>query len=400
MKFKLYTAIALMLAATQAFAQCGQRYKDMVFSNVDITSDVVYSTSNSTTLKLDVYEPQGDNEAQRPLIVLAHGGSFISGDKTNDNVVTQMATNFAKRGYVVASIDYRLGQAINMALDSSYAIDVVLKAISDGKSAIRFFRKDAATTNTYRINPNFILGGGNSAGSVLFAHVIYIDSLGELTPSLQTTINNNGGLEGNSGNDGYSSELQGLVNLAGGLNLPEVIGPGSKPSANFQGDADVTVPYNCNYAVSQSVHVRLCGLGAMEPLLTNYSINHVSVVFPGDGHCPWQSDQVKFDKVDTTTANFFYNIICTTGVGINEVNADAGLSIYPSPAHSELTVNMQNYALYKEVQLVDETGKLIASKNVEGQIVTFERGQLAAGLYFTRLIKKNGATVTRKAIFE
>ncbi|MFN8300640.1 MAG: T9SS type A sorting domain-containing protein [Chitinophagales bacterium] len=400
MKFKFYTAVALMLAATQAFAQCGQRYKDMIFSNVDVTSDVVYSTSNSTTLKLDVYQPQGDNEAQRPLIVLAHGGSFIGGTKTDDNVVVQLANNFAKRGYVVASIDYRLGNAIQMATDSSYAIDVVLKAISDGKSAVRFFRKDAATTNTYRINPNFILAGGNSAGSVLYAHAMYIDSLGEVPANLQTTLNNNGGLEGNSGNDGYSSQIQGLFDLAGGLNVPEFIGPGQGPSVNFQGDQDATVPYMCNYAVSQAVHVRLCGLGAMEPLLTNYGINHVSVVFPGDQHCPWQNDANKFTKVDTTSANFFYNIICTTGVGINEVEGDAGLSIYPSPAQSQLTVNMLNYALYKEVQLVDETGKLLAAKNVEGQVMSFERGQLAAGIYFVRLVKNNGSTVTRKAIFE
>ena len=403
MKTKIYTLIlscAAVFSAYVSHAQCGTRYKDMIFQTVTTTSNVTYSTSNGTTLKLDVYEPAGDTAAQRPLIVLAHGGSFISGDKTNDNVVTQMCTNFAKRGYVTASIDYRLGNAVQMYLDSQYAITTVLKALSDGKSAIRFFRKDAATTNTYRINPNIVFAGGNSAGAVLYMHSIYVDSVGELTPLLQNIINANGGYEGNSGNDGYSSEIQALINCAGGLNNPSYVGPGNKPSANFHGDQDATVPYNCANAVSGSIQVRLCGLGAIEPLYQQYGINHVSKVYPGQGHVPWQSNQAMFTEVDTMTTNFLYNLMCSGSVGVEEVSIDKNISVYPNPTSDVINVAVPQVSAYSAVQLFDETGRLIEASPVTTNVISFNRNNLSAGLYFVRILKPEGSSVVRKVVVE
>ncbi len=404
MKTKIYSLVlfcaALMLTQITNAQSCGARYKDKIFSNVTKTSDVVYSTSNGTTLKLDVYEPTGDTAAMRPLIILAHGGSFYAGSKTADGTVITLCNNFAKRGYVTASIDYRLGQAVQMYLDSNYAITTVLKALSDGKSAIRFFRKDAATSNTYRINPNMIIAGGNSAGSVLYIHSIYVDSVGELSPTMQTIINQNGGFEGNSGNDGYSSELQALLNCAGGLNEPNFVGPNSKPSVNFQGDADATVPYGCAYPLSGAVKVRLCGLGAFESFYQANSVNHVSVVFPGDGHCPWDGNVAKLTKVDTTAANFFYDLMCTGQISsVSDVTSDAGVSIFPNPATDKLNIFISQNNVYTKVQLIDETGRLVEEKSITSSTTTFDRGNLSSGLYIARLIKFDGSSTTKKLIF-
>ncbi|MES2619321.1 MAG: alpha/beta hydrolase, partial [Bacteroidota bacterium] len=132
MKKNFYSTILLMVIASQIFAQCGQRYKDMIFSAVTKTT-VTYSVYPPYD-KMDIYQPTGDTLAMRPVIILAHGGSFIGGSKSTDATVNALCSNFAKRGYVTASIDYRLGNFLQM-LDSSQAIEVVLKAISDGKSA-------------------------------------------------------------------------------------------------------------------------------------------------------------------------------------------------------------------------------------------------------------------------
>lgn len=53
--------------------------------------------------------PRGraDPRSQRPAMVLIHGGAFVSGDKTGDHM-PELATALAQRGYVVASINYRL----------------------------------------------------------------------------------------------------------------------------------------------------------------------------------------------------------------------------------------------------------------------------------------------------
>ena len=56
---------------------------------------------------MDIYTPVGDNYTNRPLLIFAHGGSFIGGSKTNPTMV-DLCETFAKRGYVTASINYRL----------------------------------------------------------------------------------------------------------------------------------------------------------------------------------------------------------------------------------------------------------------------------------------------------
>jgi para-nitrobenzyl esterase len=399
MKKNFYSALVLMLAASQIFAQCGARYKDMIFSNVTTHSNVTYSTSNGTTLKMDIFEPTGDTASMRPVMVMAHGGSFTGGTKSTDNVCTTICTNFAKRGYVTASIDYRLGNPIAM-LDSSNAITVVMKAISDGKSAIRFFRKDAATTNTYRIDSNHIFAGGNSAGAVLYMHCIYIDSLNECPVPLRTIITNNGGIEGNSGNAGYSSQIQALMNLAGGLNVPEFVGPGSRPSFNAQGDQDATVPYNCANAQSGLTPVRLCGLGVIKPLYDQFGVNYAAIVYPGEGHVPWQSNAAEMTQIDTTSANFFYSLLCSTVSSIKDVRETAEVSLFPNPVSDAL--NIHSSARVSNVMLFDNLGRLASQNTFDSNNVQVNTSSLPKGLYQVRLsfADKNISSVVRKIMVE
>ena len=88
------------------------RYRDAVFAGVSTTSDVVYGSApnisgQTITLRFDLYEPTGDTVTERPAIVWVHGGSFSSGDKTSPELVDE-ANTFAEKGYVNASINYRL----------------------------------------------------------------------------------------------------------------------------------------------------------------------------------------------------------------------------------------------------------------------------------------------------
>jgi len=63
---------------------------------------------NLTTLVLDIYKPVGDSNCARPVIVLVHGGAWIGGSKEDFNMVA-MSRELAKKGWVVANINYRLG---------------------------------------------------------------------------------------------------------------------------------------------------------------------------------------------------------------------------------------------------------------------------------------------------
>jgi len=70
----------LLLWQPTCYSQCDRRCLEKVFSDVDV-STVTYSEVNN--LQLDIYQPVGDTENNRPLIILAHVGSFIAGVRTN-----------------------------------------------------------------------------------------------------------------------------------------------------------------------------------------------------------------------------------------------------------------------------------------------------------------------------
>ena len=60
---------------------------------------------------MDIYTPEGDIEVNRPLILYLHGGSYYGGNKSMTDCVDFCET-MAKKGYVTASLNYRLSNII------------------------------------------------------------------------------------------------------------------------------------------------------------------------------------------------------------------------------------------------------------------------------------------------
>lgn len=383
---KLYLMAMCWLAGSMAHAQCTNgRYWNEIFPSVSM-STVTYSTAYG--LQMDIYQPAGDTLSARPVIILGHGGSFITGngDRTNDTTILKLCQRFAMRGYVTVSIDYRTVDYLTV-LDSAAMVDEVIKAIGDGKAAIRFFMNDRATTNTYKIDTNNIYIGGNSAGAVLYMHVGYLDSIGECPANIAAAMTANGGFEGNSGFPGYSTRSRAIINLAGALNETSFVGPGDKPSVNAQGTADNIVPYNCGYPLTGVVHVNLCGLGMLEPAYVSKGIYHMSHIFPGDNHVPWASDTVKFNTVDSLVRVFLFNFVCP-GVVINEVHEVASAAaaiLFPNPASGSFTVDAP--ALMSGIAAYDQTGRQVFSANgLNNRQAEINTSAWGRGVYFIRIV--------------
>jgi hypothetical protein len=354
-------------------------------------STVTYSTPYS--LKMDIYQPAGDTLAARPLIILAHGGSFTSGDRTDDSTVVWLCRNFALRGYVTASIDYRLTNDVTL-IDSAGVMTEVVKALSDGKAAIRYFYQDAYTTNTYKIDTSNIFIGGNSAGSILYLHCAYIDSVQQVSAGLQATIAANGGLQGNSGNAGYSGNFKAVINLAGGLNDPTWIIQNHLPIVSAQGDSDPIVPYDCGQPEYGIVPVRLCGLGVMQSYIAANASIWASKVYPGAGHVPWQGGGADFDAVDTLVRNFLYHVQCgdtlpaapcpALTTSIDEVPGQSGISLYPNPATGVLHIRSVN--MISGLAMYDETGRLVEqATNINEYTYHINTSRLSQGIYTVRI---------------
>ncbi len=389
-------------AGAQLCSGSGRYFDDNYFQDFDKTT-VTYSTTYN--LQMDIYQPQGDTVAQRPVIVLAHGGSFIGGSKAEATVST-LAERFAKRGYVTASIQYRLGNIMDM-LQAQSAYDVVIKAVSDGKAAVRYFRKDAADSNNYRINPNLIFGGGNSAGAVLFVHLGYIDSVNEVTNAdINTALTNNGGIDGNSGNAGYSSAISGILNLAGGINDTSWISAGNIPMASFHGTTDNVVPYYCANAQGGVTPAVLCGTGAMQPRIENLGIDNNVLLFPGDGHVPWESNAAKFNSVDSLSKVFMYRQICKVLDGggnpssINNVKENIGISLYPNPNNGNFFVRVDKLVENTTLEIYNQMGQLVKQQTLSDLISPVSVEGYRAGIYAVRITGNNGSAAVSRIIIQ
>ena len=145
----LIAALLVLALGATAFAK-DKRYRDDVFKKVSVTRDITYGQApadqygEGEQLKLDLYQPKGDTlNRGRAVLIFAHGGGFTGGDKS-EGVSATLAREYAKKGYVTASINYRLNgpstgcTGANGVTPECYA--AAIDAVHDGQAAVRWFR--------------------------------------------------------------------------------------------------------------------------------------------------------------------------------------------------------------------------------------------------------------------
>jgi acetyl esterase/lipase len=186
------------------------RFLDEVFPEVEVTKDVPYGEAvdvngNRVVLTLDLYQPAGDNAPERPVVMWIHGGGFQRGFK---EMFAAHSEAFARRGYVTATINYRLRGRF---------ADASTRAYEDATAAVAWLRRNAST---YRIDPDAIAAGGGSAGAVTALNLAY-------GPDLAS---------------GQRSPIAAAISLNG---LPTIgrAEPGEPPSIFFHGTEDIVAPY-------------------------------------------------------------------------------------------------------------------------------------------------------------
>jgi len=174
-----------------------QNYIDTLF-NIEVTPDIEYGkavnfSGREINLLMDVATPQDDTipACGRPLIIAVHGGSFIAGTR-RDPLPQFWMKSFAKRGYLAASIETRLGMFqensfIHCQVDGLNGLEwdclnqtdtlewyrALYRAQQDVKRAIRYFVRNK---DIYHINPAAIYLIGESAGSFTVINAAFMDS--------------------------------------------------------------------------------------------------------------------------------------------------------------------------------------------------------------------------------
>jgi len=255
-----------------------ERYQKEVFSNVEVKSDLLYGKAKGlwtrspysddpyiTTLskglvktfkdlelldlKLDIYYPKTDIFKSRPLVMLIHGGAFYIGSK--ESACEQaLASSLAKCGYLVASIDYRLG----FKLTPSDIEQSAYRAVQDAHAALRFLSHNAKGLG---IDPSQVYVGGTSAGAVASMNVAFMDNderperiLEDSKAGLLTKIEDSG----NKYTETF--EIKSIANLWGAVADLNILDTDEKISVlSIHGTADEIVPFENDYPFRNSLMV-------------------------------------------------------------------------------------------------------------------------------------------------
>lgn len=145
-------------------------------SSDNVPSLYFYQNANEITyenLLFDLYQPKSDTTNNRPLVIVVHGGAFVSGSKDDQTQpIVSYCDSLAARGYVVASIDYRIGLILKdvknqLIIDSLDFKRAIQWGVLDLQRAVHHFKTHA---QKYKINPNRIFVIGNSSGAILALH--------------------------------------------------------------------------------------------------------------------------------------------------------------------------------------------------------------------------------------
>gem|GEM_PF-308277 len=255
-----------------------ERYQKEIFSNIEVKSDQIYGKAKGlwtrspysddpyiTTLskgliksfkdpemldlKLDIYYPKADVFKSRPLVMLIHGGAFYIGSKESACEQT-LASSLAKCGYLVASIDYRLG----FKLTPSEIELSAYRAVQDAHAALRFLSHNAKGLG---IDPNQVYVGGTSAGAVASLNVAFMNN--DERPARILAESKSGVLANieDSGNKYKETfEIKAVANLWGAVADLNILDSDEKISVlSIHGTADEVVPFENDYPFRNSLMV-------------------------------------------------------------------------------------------------------------------------------------------------
>ena len=128
-----------------------------------------YADDNNNIRKMDVYYPTAQRD-DKACVVIMHGGGFAEGSR-DDEWSVKSANALAQKGFVVVSVDYRLGMRDEkMVKENSSLLKLhvllnrcIVLAAEDLTRAIKFVLDH---TEELKVNKDRIVLTGSSAGAV------------------------------------------------------------------------------------------------------------------------------------------------------------------------------------------------------------------------------------------
>ncbi len=172
-------------------------------ASIEVRKDIEYGKGDTEILRLDLYAPK---EIVRPVpgLIFIHGGGWKKGHRGDYH---SYCVKFAERGYVVATISYRL-----------LPNETFPAPVHDVKCAVRWMRANAERLHVDGSQIGLV---GGSAGAHLAMMVGYSSDVPEL--------------EGSGGYDDVSSRVRAIVDLYGPTDLTTPTATGNEGVIDFLG---------------------------------------------------------------------------------------------------------------------------------------------------------------------
>ncbi len=340
LKPKIVVFLIILLLLVPVLAQsglCPELQEN--FGNKPISENVRVVTQSFRTAKdysgkevklhADIYQANVNRPAswlaQRPLVVIYHGGGFKAGDR-NSGVMKLIATYFAQRGYVAISADYRIGwkdsdKGLCGGGSQKDYLDAQYRAMQDERALIQYFKNQAKTIgfDTSRI---FLFGG--SSGATLVCSRLEDQWIAQ-TDEREKRL---GPLEVFEGNKNYSTAVAGIMSFAGANVSPDISTEYNTPIAFFHGTCDNAVPYREEYLAGCQNMGYYYGPEILTPLLKEKGTCYRLYTYCGFGHdlgstldTPTTIPHVLQDVFDKSI-EFMQSVMCGQCTSYEEISSE------------------------------------------------------------------------------
>ncbi len=411
-----------------------QRYSEQYcFDSTDIefTPNTVYAVSTrwpaaiKDTLFMDVFAPKqtADSLTQRPLILLIHGGAFLTGSRQS---MHYQCMEYARRGFVAATISYRLGwncpatDLISVCLfcqGEQYKLKTATyRAAQDGRAAMRYLHTHAAD---FGIDTAWMFVGGESAGSITALHTTFWNQTE--ANNFASWAQNDVGLLDTAGNNFTSNyTIKAVIDNCGAVSRDSVvINNGNIPVISFHDEGDCIVPLNAAQVISctcqsyywawgsNSIHNILKNSNTCTEMnLVPLSINHCS--YPTWNlvrHASCFLKQIMCSECKTGYSNNVNEPVkCDTlsnpVSSVVRFENESSFSIFPNPTNGILNFDLSNllHQTPFDVKLLSAEGKLMQQQNqIQTAKVLMSAANLSPGIYFVA-IQSNGKLIAQRKL--
>lgn len=375
--------ISLLIAFSSLLAaQCGNRYNTPIFPNTNTSThqygeNTDYAGANKK-LSLDLYTPVGDTVKNRPCVVFCFGGAFVSGDRSSPELIF-FASQLAQRGFVCASIDYRLDNQANLTANGENG--AVIRAVQDAKAAIRFLK---SKSSDFGIDSSLVFIGGTSAGGITALTLGY-SQYDDFKDSVKISINNLGGWDGTTNSLTPTSRVKGLFNFAGGILDTNHITSIDLPVYLNHANGDATVPFRSGYPLNGQSKTFIHGSYNIAQRMKSMANYYVLDSFKSSDHPAFASADflTALTNLNLTSENlrkFLYKVMkCDQGTS-SLADLQTSKIYFENPVRSVITLSEDVNA--DAIELYNLLGKKVELKNENSK--TIDVSNIARGIYLIK----------------